>query len=93
MFSNIMNEIRNHTCKKAMDLTRSIVDTSKLLMLHNVIEKIMTFSTREIFWLHMITKISLGLQIYIVFECGMCTISFTFCFYCLLFLFLYEVVF
>jgi len=34
-----MNEIHNQACKKAMDLTSSIVDMSRLPMLHNVIEK------------------------------------------------------
>ncbi len=34
-----MNEIHNHACKKAMDLTSSVVDMSRLLLLHNVIEK------------------------------------------------------
>lgn len=39
MFSNIMYETHNHTCKKAMDLTSNVVDMSRLLLHHNVIEK------------------------------------------------------
>jgi hypothetical protein len=87
MFFNIINKIHNHACKNAMDLTSSIVDMLRLLELHNVIEKNYDAFNERIFWLHMITMISLRLQKCFVFECGMCIISSTFCFYCLLFLF------